>query len=75
MGVKIGTGEWVVVCDGGKALVLENAGDAQDLNLKTREVYEQQNKATREQGTDAPGRAVNSVGQARSAMERAQCTK
>ena len=68
MGLKIDTGEWVVVCDGAKALVLENAGDAQDLNLKTREVYEQKNKATHEQGTDAPGRAFNSVGQARSAM-------
>jgi len=70
MGVKISTGDWVVVCDGAKALVLENTGDAQDLNLKTREVYEQKHKATHEQGTDAPGRAVNSVGQARSAMEQ-----
>jgi protein required for attachment to host cells len=70
MGLKIGTGEWVVVCDGAKALVLENAGDAQDLNLKTREVYEQKSKATHEQGTDAPGRAFNSVGNARSAMEQ-----
>ena len=68
MGMKLDSGEWVVVCDAAKALVLENAGDAQDLNLKTREVYEQKNKATHEQGTDAPGRTVNSVGQARSAM-------
>ncbi len=44
MGVKIDTGEWVVVCDGAKALVLENAGDAQHLNLKTREVYEQKTR-------------------------------
>lgn len=70
MGMKIGTGDWVVVCDGAKALVLENAGDSQDLNLKTREVYEQKSKATREQGTDQPGRSVNSVGKARSAMEQ-----
>ncbi len=28
-------GEWVVVCDGAKALVLENAGDAKFPNLKT----------------------------------------
>ena len=70
MGMKIDTGEWVVVCDGAKALILENAGDAQDLNLKTREVYEQKNKATHEQGTDAPGRAFNSVGNARSSMEQ-----
>ena len=34
-------GEWVVVCDGAKALVLENAGDAKFPNLKTLEVFEQ----------------------------------
>ena len=32
-------GEWVVVCDGAKALVLENTGDAKFPNLKTIEVY------------------------------------
>ena len=34
--LKIGEGEWVVVCDGAKALVLENVGDPKFLNLKTR---------------------------------------
>jgi protein required for attachment to host cells len=63
-------GEWVVVCDGTKALVLENTGDAKIPNLKTREIYEQKDPATREQGTDAPGRATNSVGRARSAVEQ-----
>jgi protein required for attachment to host cells len=70
MAVKIGIGEWVVVCDGAKALILENAGDAQDPNLKTRKVYEQDGKATRELGTDAPGRAASSVGSSRSAVEQ-----
>ena len=28
-------GEWVVVCDGAKALVLENVGDVKFPNLKT----------------------------------------
>ena len=37
----IHNGEWVVVCDGAKALVLENAGDAKFPNLKTLEVFEQ----------------------------------
>jgi len=37
MSVSIRSKEWVVVCDGAKALVLENTGDAQDPNLKTRE--------------------------------------
>src|SRR5438067_11358736 len=68
--LKIGEGEWVVVCDGAKALVLENVGDPKFLNLKTREVYEQEDPKTREQGTDAPGRAISSVDARRSAMEQ-----
>jgi protein required for attachment to host cells len=63
-------GEWVVVCDGAKALVLENAGDGELPNLKTRAVYEQEVPMTHEQGTDAPGRAINSVGARRSAMDQ-----
>src|SRR6266481_414174 len=60
--LKIGSGEWVVVCDGGKALILENAGDARFPNLRTREVYEQKHPATHELGSDVPGRAFASVG-------------
>ena len=68
--LKIRSGDWVVVCDGAKALILENAGDGMHPNLKTREVYEQESARTNEQGTDAPGRSVNSVGNRRSAMEQ-----
>ena len=68
--VRIRAGDWVVVCDGAKALILENVGDATFPNLKTREVHEQSDARTREIGTDAPGRAYNSVGSARSAMEQ-----
>jgi protein required for attachment to host cells len=68
--LKIEQGEWVVVCDGKKALVLENVGDAKFPNLKTKEVYEQDDPRTREIGTDAPGRAFGSVGQMRSAVEQ-----
>jgi protein required for attachment to host cells len=67
---KIKQGEWVVVCDGRKALILQNAGDEMFPNLQTKEVYEQRNPDTHEQGTDAPGRSINSVGHARSAMEQ-----
>ena len=67
--LKIRQGDWVVVCDGKKALVLENAGDEKFLNLKTREVYEHPDLKTRELGTDAPGRAFSSVGAGRSAVE------
>jgi protein required for attachment to host cells len=68
--VRIAHGTWVVVCDGAKALVLENVGDARFPNLRTREVFEETHDATHEQGTDAPGRSHNSVGSARSAMEQ-----
>jgi protein required for attachment to host cells len=63
-------GDWVVVCDGKKALVLENVGDTKVLNLKTREVHEQPDAKTSEQGTDKPGRSVNSIDSRRSAMEQ-----
>jgi protein required for attachment to host cells len=68
--LKIRSGDWVVVCDGAKALILENAGDGMHPNLKTREVHEQESARTNEQGTDAPGRSINSVGNRRSAMEQ-----
>jgi protein required for attachment to host cells len=68
--LKIHSGDWVVVCDGAKALILENAGDAISPNLKTREVHAQPDSKTSEQGTDAPGRSVSSVGSRRSTMEQ-----
>jgi protein required for attachment to host cells len=68
--LKIHAGDWVVVCDGTKALILENAGDAISPNLKTKQVYEQPDPKTCEQGTDAPGRSISSVGSRRSAMEQ-----
>ena len=61
-------GEWVVVCDGAKALVLENTGDAKFPNLKTREVLEQKDLATHELGADKPGRTHSSAGYGSSAV-------
>jgi protein required for attachment to host cells len=69
-GLSIRNGEWVVVCDGAKALVLENAGDVKFPNLKTIEVFEQNDRPTREQGTDQPGRTMSSVGHGRSSYEQ-----
>ncbi len=66
--VSIDAGEWVVVCDGAKALVLENAGDAKFPNLKTREVYEQKDLPTHLLGADRPGRSQSSAGPGRSAV-------
>ena len=68
--IKVNSGDWVVVCDGRKALILENIGDAQYPNLHTREVREHTEPRTSEQGTDRPGKTHSSVGTARSAMEQ-----
>lgn len=69
-GLKIDRGEWVVVADGARALILENVGDRLYPDLRTKEVYRQPDLKTHELGTDQPGRAFNSVGSARSAMEQ-----
>jgi protein required for attachment to host cells len=63
-------GEWVVVCDGAKALVLENAGDAKFPNLKTVEIFQQKDLPTHELGSEKPGRTMSSVGHGRSAYEQ-----
>jgi protein required for attachment to host cells len=63
-------GEWVVVCDGAKALVLENTGDIKSPNLKTVEVIEHEDRPTHALGTDAPGRAYSPSGTSRSAVEQ-----
>jgi protein required for attachment to host cells len=69
-GLLIRTGEWVVVCDGAKALVLVNEGDTRVPRLKTVRTLAQDDLPTHEQGTDAPGRTINSIGSARSAVEQ-----
>jgi protein required for attachment to host cells len=68
--VKIEQGDWVVVCDGRKALILENAGDQMFPNLRTKEVHEHEDSKTSEIGTDAPGRSFNSADQTRSSVEQ-----
>jgi len=68
--LKIDNGGWVVVCDGAKALVLENAGSRMHPNLTTRQVFEQPDLSDRELSADKPGRAISSVGNRRSAVEQ-----
>jgi protein required for attachment to host cells len=68
--VKIGQDEWVIVCDGSKALFLQNAGDSKFPNLQTREVMEQTVPPTSEIGSDKPGRSHSSTGHGRSAVEQ-----
>jgi protein required for attachment to host cells len=67
---KLRSGDLVVVCDGRKALLLENIGDEKFLNLHTRRVLEHDNPATHLQGASAPGRVHQSSGTARSAVEQ-----
>ena len=59
----------VLIGDGQKALFLRNKGTAHQVRLEVEHILEQDNPATREQGTDRPGRSISSVGTARSAVE------
>lgn len=66
----IRSAEWVVVCDGGRALLFENSGTAIAPALRVIDSLAQEVPPTREQGTDAPGRAFATTGTARSAVEQ-----
>ena len=59
----------VLIGDGQKALFLRNKGSAQQVKFEVEQILKQDNPATREQGTDRPGRAFAGVGTARSAVE------
>ena len=65
---------YVLVADGRKLLLLRNEGDAQALNLQVETAEEHPSPATRDQATDAAGRASNTSpagrnGQSGSSME------
>src|SRR4029450_2165964 len=61
--------DWVVVTDGGRALVLRNDGDAQNILLTVLRTYEPHPPPTRDIGSDKPGRTHTSMRPGRSAME------
>jgi protein required for attachment to host cells len=67
---RINRHDWVVVCDGRKALILENLGDERSPNLRMKEVREHPDPSTHVQGVEPPGRVQPSVGTARSAVEQ-----
>src|SRR5690349_17574235 len=52
----------VFVGDGRKALFLRNAGDAKFPDLRTEQVFKDDNPPSHEQGTDKPGRGFASAG-------------
>jgi protein required for attachment to host cells len=62
-------GTWVAVCDGRKALLLENKGSREFPKLEMREAFEQKNAPTHLQGSSPPGRTANSASSSRSAVE------
>jgi protein required for attachment to host cells len=59
----------ILVGDGEKALFLRNRGSPLQVNLVVERVLEQDNPATREQGSDQPGRTNSRMITRRSAME------
>ncbi|MBL0934805.1 MAG: host attachment protein [Rhizobiaceae bacterium] len=67
--LKIEHDAWIVVADGEKALFLRNEGDATYPNLQVFRQMHDDNPATRDQGTDRPGRMPNIGGNHRSAVE------
>ena len=66
--LKMNAGDWVAVCDGRKALFLENAGTRACPKLQTRETREQDTPRTGEMGSERPGRVQESANASRSAV-------
>jgi protein required for attachment to host cells len=62
-------GAWIAICDGQRALLLENKGDRKFPKLETRQVFKQENPPTHLQGSAPPGRAFSPMGGGRSAIE------
>jgi protein required for attachment to host cells len=66
--IRIHHGAYVLVCDGSKALLFRNKGDALALDLEMVEVAFEPHPPTRALGTERPGRVHASVGASRSAV-------
>jgi protein required for attachment to host cells len=67
--IRVPRKSWVVVCDGGKALILQNDGDARGVDLSVKETLSQPNEPDRELGTGKPGRTHAADGMSGSAVE------
>lgn len=57
-----GHGVWIALCDGGKAMILENIGSAGSVRLKLHHIQTQENPLSHLQGHDAPGRVLVTPG-------------
>lgn len=67
--IRVPRKSWVVVCDGGKALILQNDSDAGGVDLSVKETLSQPNEPDRELGTGKPGRTHAADGMSGSAVE------
>ncbi|BCG92849.1 baeRF12 domain-containing protein [Mesorhizobium sp. 131-2-1] len=67
--VTLKHGLWIIVADGEKALFLRNEGNTRNPDLQVVQEMEQENPATREQGSDRPGRYNDGPSVHRSAVE------
>ena len=67
--IMIPSNGWILVCDGAKAQILRNEGDALKVHLVTVESFDQKLPAAHDMGTDRPGRVYQSQGGSRSATE------
>ena len=68
--IKVAAKSWIVVCDGAKAIILQNEGDALKLDLRVAEVLSQPDERDRDLGSERPGRVHESQGTRRSAVEQ-----
>jgi protein required for attachment to host cells len=68
--LKIKRDDWIVVCDGAKAMILDNVRDEFYPSLHVREVRQQPDPPTHVQGSDEPGRFFTAVDGMRSAAEQ-----
>lgn len=69
MQTRIRNRDWVVVCDGRKAILFENEGDAEFPTFNVREVLEHEVLPNRDLNADRPGRVQESATPTRSAIE------
>ena len=67
---RLKTGDWVVVADGARGIVLVNDGTALEPALSTVRTYGQDNPKTSEQGRDKPTRTFESTGTAMFLLDR-----
>ena len=69
--MKIEHDAWVVIADGRRALITQNAGQLFSPKLEVRDRLEAPpNPSTQEQGTDKPGRNLDSTSHRRSGVEQ-----